>query len=141
VGHSLGGRLALQYAHEQYHDQLQHNMRLLDTVSGRPHASVVQVLEIAESLLDKPNQHWSGVTCDAERNHGTVDPTVRTGYSDDCMARVVVYGPCRYPYWHGGIQLRLGFGTKVARDLVEDFGHQDLMYELQQINRILAKSQ
>jgi hypothetical protein len=36
---------------------------------------------------------------------------------------------------------RLGFGTKVARDLVEDFGHQDLMYELQQINRILAKSQ
>jgi pimeloyl-ACP methyl ester carboxylesterase len=121
VGHSLGGRLALQYAHEQYHDCLDH-VWLLDTVPGKPHSSVVQVLEIAEAVLDQ--QQWSGIT------RKEVTAVLKDQYGlDQAMAMWLASG---FAVNKETGKAEFGFDAKVARDLVEDFGRQDFMHELQQ---------
>jgi pimeloyl-ACP methyl ester carboxylesterase len=121
VGHSLGGRLALQYAHEQYHDRLDH-VWLLDTVPGQPHASVVQVLQIAEKVLEQ--QQWSGVkkkevTALLMGQYGMDQPTAMWLASGFTVNKETG-------------QAEFGFCSKTARDLVEGIGRQDFMYKLQQ---------
>jgi pimeloyl-ACP methyl ester carboxylesterase len=121
VGHSLGGRLALQYAHEQYHDCLEH-VWLLDTVPGQPHASVVRILQIAEAVLIQPQ--WPGitgqeVTAMLKDQYGMDQPTaawLASGFTVNSETG----------------QASFAFDTKVARDLLEGAGRQDLMYTLQQ---------
>jgi pimeloyl-ACP methyl ester carboxylesterase len=121
VGHSLGGRLALQYAHEQYHDGLDH-VWLLDTVPGQPHASVVQILEIAEAVLEQ--QQWSGIT------RKEVTAILQHQYGLDVPTAAWLASGFRVRKETG--RAEFGFDANVARDLVEDFGRQDFMHELQQ---------
>jgi pimeloyl-ACP methyl ester carboxylesterase len=121
VGHSLGGRLALQYAHEQYHDRLAH-VWLLDTVPGQPHASVVQVLKIAEAVLEQ--QQWSGI------KKKEVIALLTGQYGMDSPTAMWLASGFTVNKETG--KAEFGFDSKTARDLVEDFGRQDFMYELQQ---------
>jgi pimeloyl-ACP methyl ester carboxylesterase len=147
VGHSLGGRLALQYAHEQYHDRLQH-LWLLDTVPGQPHASVVRILDAAEAVLEQhqwsvlgqphanvvrildaaeavsEQQQWSGIT------RAEVTAVLRDKYKlEQATAAWLASGFTINPKTG---KAAFAFDTQVARELVEDAGRQEFMYQLQQ---------
>jgi len=127
VGHSLGGRLALQYAHRQQRKSKWHAPRaasvwLLDTVPGQPHASVVEIVGIAERMLQ---QDWTGVTRKdilqvLQQQHGLDSMTAQWLASSFVVDKATGRG-------------QFAFCLATARDLMVDFGKQDFMALLKDV--------
>jgi pimeloyl-ACP methyl ester carboxylesterase len=123
VGHSLGGRLALQYAHRLQEKSLS-NVWLLDTVPGQPHKSVVTVLDIVESILSSA-QDWSKI------NKKQMTATLISTHGLDAATAGWLASSFKVDKMSG--MPEFGFSPATARDLVEDFGNQDFLGALQQV--------
>ncbi|GKY90520.1 hypothetical protein MPSEU_000025700 [Mayamaea pseudoterrestris] len=113
VGHSLGGRLTLQYAYDALTPSVE-RIWLLDTVPGAAFNSVKFTLEIAESFLeDDPVKTRKEAETILKRNY-FVDPSTAQWLSSS-------YQPEQHCF---------EFDLNVAKDLLHNFGEQDFFHQL-----------
>jgi pimeloyl-ACP methyl ester carboxylesterase len=116
VGHSLGGRLSLQYAYDSL-TPLPDRIWLLDTVPGAVFNSVRFVLEIAESFLeDDPVSTKKKAETILKREY-FVDPSTAQWLSSS-------YQPENHQF---------EFDLKVANDLLKNFSEQDFLHQLDSV--------
>jgi pimeloyl-ACP methyl ester carboxylesterase len=116
VGHSLGGRLALQYAYDALTPPAD-RIWLLDTVPGAAFNSVRFVLEIAESFLaGDPVETRKEAEVILKREY-FVDPSTAQWLSSS-------YHPERHQF---------EFDLTVANDLLNNFSEQDFLHQLDRI--------
>ena len=116
VGHSLGGRLSLQYAYDSLIPPAD-RIWLLDTVPGAVFNSVRFVLEIAESFLtDDPVATRKEVETILKREY-YVDPSTAQWLSSS-------YQPESHQF---------DFDLTVANDLLRNFSEQDFLHQLDTI--------
>jgi pimeloyl-ACP methyl ester carboxylesterase len=115
VGHSLGGRVSLQYIYD--HLSPINRVWLLDTVPGAAFASVKFTMEIANSFLqDDPVETRKEAETILKRNY----------YMDPATAQWLAssYRPDDHKF---------EFDLQVANDLLADFENQDFMHQLDTI--------
>jgi pimeloyl-ACP methyl ester carboxylesterase len=122
VGHSLGGRLALHYAHNVSRSPRPTSLWLLDTVPGQPNESVLAVLEAA--FLVSQRHSW--------RSRFELTTALTTAYN--LPKPIAEWLAAQYDIQYQ----RFDFDLRAAESLADDFGCQDLW---QQIDTLLPQMQ
>lgn len=120
MGHSWGGRLALQYVHSLLKDDQAHlpSLWLLDTVPGQAHDSVWQVLD-AVQRIDFVNKTRKDVAKELEE-YGldrAVAQWLASTLQQDKETKM----------------FQFGFDVEVVRDIMPEFENQDFVGMLQDI--------
>jgi pimeloyl-ACP methyl ester carboxylesterase len=116
VGHSLGGRLSLQYAYDSLLPKPQ-RIWLLDTVPGKAFASVAFVLEIAQSFLEGP-------------------PVENREEAETILKREFYMDPSTAQWLASSYEVenhQFEFDLTVAHDLLKNFSEQDFLHQLDSI--------
>lgn len=122
VGHSLGGRLALHYAHNLSRSPRPTSLWLLDTVPGQPNESVMAVLEAAYLVAQRHS--W--------RSRYELTTALTTAYS--LPTPIAEWLAAQYDIQYQ----RFDFDLRAAESLADDFGSQDFW---QQIDTLLPHMQ
>ena len=128
VGHSFGGRVAMQYVHALTSAGSSHAVRppqsawILDSVPGRAHGSVADVIGAVSSVPVPIRSKKALVEELTER--GGVDKSIAMW-----MTTNLVKSECG-----GGFEF--AFDLNVASDVLEDFPRQDFFSILRDINKV-----
>lgn len=122
LGHSMGGRLSMMYAMTENVIRPSH-VWLLDTVPGRLHHSVLNVMEIARKIVTDPEQqvptNRTSLTHWLVQKHGLDLSTAQWLASS--------YDPQS--------TRKFTFDLPVAHDLVQEFDHQNFLDWINQVRR------
>jgi pimeloyl-ACP methyl ester carboxylesterase len=115
MGHSWGGRIALQYVHSLLENANDSNRRLpelwlLDTVPGQAHESVEQVLEAVQRIQDLSNK--AKVAHQLEQEYG-----LQRGVAQWLAASLQPNGD----------SFKWGFDVEVATSVLPEFQRQDFI--------------
>jgi hypothetical protein len=115
MGHSWGGRIALQYVHSlllnEHETTSLPELWLLDTVPGQAHDSVNQVLEAVQRIKDLSDKQT--VALQLEEEYG-----LERGVAQWLAASLSKNS-------NGGFQW--GFDVEVVRNVLPEFQHQDFI--------------
>jgi pimeloyl-ACP methyl ester carboxylesterase len=117
MGHSWGGRIALQYVHFLLENNNNNTnavlpeLWLLDTVPGKAHDSVEQVLEAVQRIKDLSIDKQT-VALQLENEHG-----LERGIAQWLAASIKKDGNC-YTW---------GFDVEVVKNILPEFKHQDVI--------------
>jgi pimeloyl-ACP methyl ester carboxylesterase len=114
VGHSLGGRLALHYAHNVSRSPRPTSLWLLDTVPGQPNESVLAVLEAA--FLVSQRHSW--------RSRFELTTALTTAYH--LPKPIAEWLAAQYDIQYQ----RFDFDLRAAESLADDFGCQDFWHQI-----------
>lgn len=113
VGHSLGGRVSLQYAYDGHHPRPR-RLWLLDTVPGKINQSVSHTIGALQTALPTTNNVDRKEMARLLEKHGIDTATAQwlaSSYKDG----------------------KFGFDLSVAQDLMEDFQNQDFRHQLRHL--------
>lgn len=126
VGHSFGGRVALQYtAATAIQQSPESNANpastwLLDTVPGQAHDSVMQVLEAVHSInLDSSVGDSRKRVAEALQREHSIDPPIAMWLTSSMV--------------QSDTRLEWGFDVDVIQDVLPDFASQDFVGLVEQI--------
>jgi esterase len=122
VGHSLGGRLALQYAYQR-RSPSPTSLWLLDTVPGQPDESVLGVLNAA--YLISQRHTW--------RSRAELTTALLEAYQ--LPLSVSEWLAAQYDVQYQ----RFNFDMRAAESLADDFGSQDFWQQLDQLLSVAQK--
>jgi esterase len=122
VGHSLGGRLALQYAYQR-RSPSPTSLWLLDTVPGQPDESVLGVLNAA--YLISQRHTW--------RSRAELTTAFLEAYQ--LPLSVSEWLAAQYDVQYQ----RFNFDMRAAESLADDFGSQDFWQQLDQVLSVAQK--
>jgi pimeloyl-ACP methyl ester carboxylesterase len=114
VGHSLGGRLALHYAHNLSRSPRPTSLWLLDTVPGQPNESVLAVLEAA--YLVSQRHSW--------RSRFELTTALTSAYN--LPKPIAEWLAAQYDIQYQ----RFDFDLRAAESLADDFGSQDFWHQI-----------
>jgi hypothetical protein len=121
MGHSWGGRIALQYVHSLLLDENETalpELWLLDTVPGQAHDSVNQVLEAVQRIKDLSDKQTVALQLEEYGLDRGVAQWLAASLSKNS---------------NGGF--RWGFDVEVVRNVLPEFQHQDFIGMVGEITR------
>jgi len=123
IGHSMGGRLALQYAYEQL-DPIPERVWLLDCAPGAVNSGVAHVLQTAQTIVQAAGSSSSSKTMLTRNNLTKL--LVDQYHLDAATAQWLAssYDPKHHDF---------SFDLETAFHLVDDFGSQDFLGQVQTI--------
>ena len=140
VGHSLGGRLSLQYAYEQL-DPIPHEVWLLDTVPGGMNQQVMDIVQklhdfSKEYTLNRPKESTPNDQDGKVRNDERT-LVARRLYQDYGIDQATSqWLASAFQPSHNEEGQCFEFDLRVIDDLIQDFDKQDFVHQLETILQV-----